>query len=78
MRCPHCGFVFKELAANAYELPPLAPIVCESCAEVSLSVHGKVRKLLPLELDQLKQSPAWKNIIGPAIAIINAQRAKRS
>lgn len=78
LHCPYCDFWFKALAANARKIPPLAPIVCESCAEVGLLENGVARKLAPGELEQLKQSPAWKDFIEPALEIINKARALRS
>jgi hypothetical protein len=78
MHCPYCGFWFKAFASNARKIPALAPIVCESCAEVGLLENGIPRKLAPDELESLKQSPAWKDFIEPALEIINKERAKRS
>lgn len=80
MNCPYCGFHFKAFVANAGKdrIPDMVPIVCESCAEVGLVERGKPRKLTADELEQLKESPAWKDFIEPALAIINEERAKRS
>lgn len=82
--CPYCHFRFRKLAVNDRQLPDLAPIVCESCAQVGLyerrpdDRRGETRKLTPEELEQVKQSPAWKEFIEPALEIIEKERAKRS
>ena len=78
MHCPYCGFRFKTLAANASHIPSLAPIVCESCAEVGLLDNGLPRKLAPGELEELKQSPAWRDFIEPALEVIKQAKEKRS
>lgn len=76
--CPYCGFVFRAFAANADALPSLAPIVCESCAEVAMLENGVASKLAPGDLEALKESPAWKNFLGPALEMIRKEKAKRS
>jgi hypothetical protein len=78
LHCPYCGFWFRTLAVNAREVPALAPIVCESCGEVGLLENGVGRKLAPGEMEALKQSPAWKEFLEPALEIINKERGKRS
>ncbi len=78
LNCPHCDFHFKALLVNDDQLPALAPIVCESCGEVSLLENRTVRRLQPAELEDLKGAPVWRDFIEPALAAINAQRGKRS
>ena len=78
MKCPYCDFVFKKLAVNGANIPPVAPIVCESCAEVGLLENGVARKLLASELLALRQSRAWSDFIAPALEVINRERRKRS
>jgi hypothetical protein len=78
VKCPYCGFRFKAFAVNADEIPSLAPIVCESCAQVGLLENRVPRRLAAGELEELKQSPAWKDFIEPALAIIERERNKRS
>lgn len=82
-RCPHCGFWFKAFAANADSIPAVAAIVCESCGEVGLmektqTGQREVRKLTAGELEAVKQSPAWKDFLEPALELIQKQRGKRS
>jgi hypothetical protein len=77
MNCPHCDFHFGVFAiAGSNEIPEMAPIVCESCEEVSLYESGTVRKLTSRELEFVKQSPAYRDVIAPAIDII--RRAKKA
>jgi hypothetical protein len=73
MDCPYCNFHFKTLAINAPYLPSPAPIVCERCANVGLVEDGMARQITDRELAALKQSPAWAEMIGPAIKIIEEQ-----
>lgn len=63
---------------NADEFPDLAPIVCESCGQVGMLESRVARKLADGELEQLKLAPVWKEFIGPALEIIEGERAKRS
>lgn len=77
MNCPYCGFQFGVLVVGGGDtVPPLAPLVCESCAEVSMLEHGTVstgfivRKISDEEFEAIKQSPAWESTIAPAIEII--------
>ena len=76
MNCPHCDFKFRVLAINGNQMPEMAPLVCESCSEVSLYESGTVRKLTPVELDYVKRSPAYCDVIAPAIEVI--RRAKKA
>jgi hypothetical protein len=77
-RCPYCGFRFGAFAVNADEIPSLAPIVCESCGRVGLLEDGRTRKLAEGELEALKESPAWKEFLEPAVEIIEREMGKRS
>lgn len=74
MTCPYCGFAFKVLAANAADIPPLAPLVCEGCAQISLLVDGRPRTITPSELEAIKQSPAYYDVILSAQRIIRGQK----
>lgn len=79
MTCPFCGFRFRVLAVfDADELPSLAPIVCESCGGVALLEDRRVRKLEPHELTAVKQSPAWAEVIAPALEAIERAKKTRS
>lgn len=70
MNCPHCGFHFKVLAVNAEAIPDLAPIICESCAGVSLVVEGQIHKPSPDQLRAIQSSPAWRDVLGPVRELI--------
>lgn len=63
--CPHCGMVFHAALANADHLPVLALMLCEGCAELSLLKDGAIVALLPGELEQIKKSPAWRDMLEP-------------
>lgn len=76
--CPYCGFKFGAFAVNADDIPDIAPIVCESCGEVGMLEDRVTRKLADGELEALKDSPAWKDFLEPAIAIIKREKGKRS
>jgi len=62
---------------GGFPLPDVAPLVCERCAEVSLVELGKIRKVTPVELEALKQSPAWSEMIAPALEAIAAAQKKK-
>jgi len=69
--CPHCGFEFKELAVvGSAQFPTLAPLICESCAGISLIVEGIVRKLTPEEMRAVQRSPAWSDVLKPVRDLI--------
>lgn len=80
MNCPHCDFRFRILAVSGksprgQELPELAPILCQQCLEVSVLLNGEViRKPTAPELDAIRASPAWSQVIVPAREIL--QRAR--
>lgn len=78
MNCPHCNFEFKRFAVNGDKFPDVAPIVCESCCEVSLVENGSIRVLTPDELVAIKASPAWADFIAPMLEVLHAEKAKRS
>jgi hypothetical protein len=78
MNCPHCNFRFRVLMANAASIPDIAAIICEDCAEVSLIVCGSVRKCSADEMEALRDSPAWRNVIGPAQELIKRTRNARN
>lgn len=79
MTCPYCGFRFRVLLANeAIPADVVAPIVCESCAEVGLLENGTPRRLVDGERAALRESPAWKDFIEPALEVINRERSKRA
>lgn len=70
MNCPYCAFPFKAFTVNAAEIPDVAPLVCEGCAEVSLLIDRVPYRTTPEQLAALKQSPAWRDMIAPAQQII--------
>lgn len=70
LSCPHCGFKFKALAVNASEIPDVAPVICESCAGLSLLVDGVVRKPSVDEAQAIMASPAWRDVLGPVRELI--------
>lgn len=76
LNCPYCGFRFKVLLVNADNLPDIAPIVCESCAEVGLVTDGRTERITLSQLEWLKQSPAWRDVIEPALKIIHEHKAE--
>lgn len=76
--CAYCGFRFGAFAVNADEIPPLAPLLCESCGEIGMLENGVPRKLADGELEELKQSPAWTEFLAPALRLIEHERGKRS
>jgi len=45
---------------------------------VGLLENGAPRILAAGELEALKESPAWRDFIGPAIEVIERERGKRS
>jgi hypothetical protein len=65
MNCPYCNFHFKKLAINDDAVPSLAPLVCESCGEISLFTNRTVRKVNDEELAAIKTSPAYKEHLQP-------------
>src|SRR4249920_4210328 len=77
MNCPLCGFGFKLFAvANAETLPELAPLICESCADISLLIDGReIRKCTPEELTAIKASPAWREVLEPVAKLIRDTKA---
>lgn len=77
MNCPHCVFKFKILIANG-ELPRIAPILCESCGEVSILVDGAIRVMKSSEREALKGSPAWTEFILPALEIIRSRKRAKN
>lgn len=38
----------------------IAPIMCESCLEVSLMINSSIRKMTDQETIEIKKSPAWE------------------
>jgi hypothetical protein len=70
LTCPNCGFVFKALAFNAAELPDLAPVICESCAGLSILFEGAIRKPSTAETRAIMASPAWRNVLKPVRDLI--------
>lgn len=65
MNCPYCNFKFQALLADAVVIPETAPVLCSGCGEVSLIVHGEIRKPTADELYKLKSSPNWIEMIEP-------------
>ena len=66
MNCPYCNFKFnKLLLAGAKETPDMAPALCEKCGQISLIESGKIRKVLDVEMEALKQSYAYRMILKP-------------
>lgn len=78
MNCPYCDFHFKVLLANEREIPPVAPVVCEKCGEVSLLIEGEIRKASDEEIRVLKTAPCWKSVIEPARRAIAAVKRSRN
>lgn len=77
MNCPYCGLYFKNILANAKaeELPDEVPGVCGGCQGIFLMVRGMgVRRLTEEELAAVQQSPAFQDVIAPAIDIIRRGR----
>lgn len=74
MNCPYCGFRFRVLGVVGDEIPALAPIVCECCAQVGLLERGQPRQATDAELVDIRQSPAWREVLEPVIKLINAKR----
>ena len=77
MDCPYCGFHFKAFLANAAAIPELAPLVCEDCGEVSLLISGIPRRMTSEELVEVRKSPAWAEVIGPAREVIFQQKIEK-
>lgn len=76
MNCPYCQFTFKLLAVSGAEgVPDVAPLICENCARISLLVNGEVRRTTPEELEQIKKSPAWRNVLEPVARLIRDTKA---
>lgn len=74
--CPKCGYEFKAFAANADQLPPLAPILCEGCLGISIWQEGAIRLASDRELVEIKKSPAYKRVFVPVIRAITDQRRR--
>lgn len=74
MNCPYCGFKFKTLVSNG-DIPDFAPILCEDCLKVGLCINGVPQQITPSQLEAVKSSPAWRDMIEPSIKII--EEAKR-
>ena len=75
MNCPRCGFRSEILAVNDEELPALAPIVCESCGQVSIYENGTMRIPTPSQMRAIKESRAWRDFIEPISKIIRDSKA---
>lgn len=73
MNCPYCGYHFDSFMANTPVMPPLAPMICFSCGAAGMLDKGEPRKITDAELAQLKLSPAWRDILGPAQTRIRAR-----
>ncbi len=78
LRCPYCDFHFKVLAVNASEIPDLCPAICEECGGISLYCNGVFAKATEHEIAAIKQSPAWKSILGPVYDLIMAKKQEKS
>lgn len=78
MNCPHCDFEFRVFLANGRNIPDLAPAICEGCGEISLIESGQIRKVTPIEMDALRQSPAYRKFILPAQKVIREHIAKNT
>lgn len=78
MNCPNCDFRFKNLLVNADEVPDVAPLLCEDCLKVSILVHGQVRKATPEEMSAIMESPAWREMIEPAIRAVRNVKMMRN
>lgn len=78
MNCPHCEFNFPYLLESLRQvkgIPDFAPVVCNHCGEVSALIGGEcIRKLNAEELDAVKLSPAWENLIAPVKALISNRK----
>lgn len=77
MNCPHCNFRFRAFALNADAVPEIAPLICESCAEIAvLEDHGRsIRKPTNLELIEIKRSPAWTEVLVHVQRMIRESKA---
>jgi hypothetical protein len=51
----------------------IAPILCESCAQIGLFIDGTVRQATPQELIWIEKSPAFKDVIEPARQAIHRE-----
>lgn len=76
-RCPHCGFLFKILAVSGGEIPDLAPVICEDCGEISLLQDGVIRKVTASELEVIKQSPAYLEVLKPVEDLVAEIKRKK-
>lgn len=48
------------MISNSQQLPPIAPIICERCAEIGLIVNGEIRKATDHEVEAIKLSPSME------------------
>lgn len=84
MNCPLCGFKFAKMMAASMESKAIdlrgavAPVLCESCLGVSLLYEGRLLKLTDEELEAVKDSPAYKDIVEPLRRRLLAQRKAQS
>lgn len=65
MNCPYCNSHFKNFIVNAKTLPTLAPVLCEKCTKISILDNGQIRAASNDELDAIKQSPAFRDMLKP-------------
>lgn len=74
MKSAHCAFEFKQIVSQhtmeEIKKQEVLPAVCEQCGEISLLVHGVMRKITEDELIELNKSSAWKTLLKPAQDII--------
>lgn len=78
MKCPYCGFVFKQFIANGALPVDIAPILCEDCLQVGLLINGVPERMTASQLDAVKKSPAWREMIEPSMKIIREAKEKKA
>jgi hypothetical protein len=78
MNCPHCDFRFYSMMSNGTEIPPLAPLLCMECGNVSLLINGETRKATAEEMKGLIESPAWQAVIEPGLEVYRRHKKARN
>lgn len=76
MNCPYCDFKFEKFYSNG-QPEEMAPLVCEGCVQVSLLIGKRLYRMTTDQLEAVKKSPAWRDMIEPTMEIIKAEKLKK-
>lgn len=74
--CPYCNFKLERFFSNG-DPEEMAPMLCGDCLQVSLLIEGCLHRMTYDQLESLKKSPAWRDVIEPAMKVIKEEKLKR-